>query len=235
MGIEGIATTLRLTRGDAKVYFFTPKTTVRSVVVFGSGDGGWTFFEKRICARLAAEGFLTLGWNCRAYAHDKYTAAILGKDVIQMIAEARKRCAIKDVPVILGGYSTGAEQSVAAAATSGVRALLKGLLLVAPGKRGRYGLTLGDLMMMTPKGPDTFALSDFAPALANLRTVQIHGGYDPLDSTTWLEKLKAPIRLMNYPNGWHRFNGADESFLKMVNEGVQWLLSDKPVPPKEKP
>lgn len=231
---DGDAATLKLTRGDEKVYFFTPKEPAKSVVILGSGDGGWTYWEKRVCARLAAGGSITLGWNCKAYAKEKYTQDILAKDIILMINAAQKKSGSRNLPVILGGYSTGAEQSVAAAGGTNVKALLRGLLLVAPGDRGRYGLTLSDLMMMTPQGPDTFALSDFIPILDGLRTVQIHGGHDPLDSTKWLDKLNSPKRVMEYPGGWHSFNGADDAFLKMIDESVRWLLSDEPAPTKQK-
>ncbi len=126
------------------------------------------------------------------------------------------------VPVLYGGWSMGAEQAVpaAAAATPPVR----GLLLLSPGRRGRYGLETTDGMGIPPTGKGTFALADFAAQLAGMRVVQLHGKGDMLDSTTWQEGLWAPHRLFIVPNGWHNFSSAGDALPKTLNDALEWLL-----------
>lgn len=129
------------------------------------------------------------------------------------------------LPVVLIGYSTGAEQAVAGAAWHTRPKGLAGVLLIAPGQRARYGITRADLMGISPHGGGSFALADFGLALDGLRVVQIHGEYDFLDSTKWLSVLRAPHKLKVYPDGWHSFKGGAPDFLKMLDDEIDWIIA----------
>jgi pimeloyl-ACP methyl ester carboxylesterase len=167
------------------------------------------------------------GWDCRKYADaGLYDQKTLATDFAIVLVEARRVFELKtDLPVVFAGYSTGAEQVVAAAAFIRRPSRLDGLLLIAPGERGRYGLTTSDLMGVTPRGKGTFALGDFAAAMTGLRIVQIHGEHDPLDSTEWLALLKVPHELKVFPNGWHFFGGGPTEFLKMLDDAIDWIIA----------
>src|SRR4029077_17416113 len=89
--------------------------------------------------------------------------------------EASRISGVRDVPVIFSGYSTGAEQAVAAAAAIPRQPKLVGLLIIAPAERGRYGITMPDLMGIKPLGKGSFGLSDLAPGVEGLRVVQLRG------------------------------------------------------------
>lgn len=96
----------------------------------------------------------------------KYDQAQLCAGFIAAVEAVRERTGAGDaVPVWYGGWSTGAEQSVAAAACANRLPQLVGLLLAAPGTRGRYGITSSDLLGGTPTGPDSFALADMVMPL----------------------------------------------------------------------
>lgn len=227
---------LRLSRGDFPVRCYEPRDIVRGVVLFGSGDGGWKSWEEKASRSLALAGYRVIGWDCRAYAETPYDASQLGEDLMSM---GRKACRESPrLPVLYGGYSTGAEQAVAAAAwdlhlahqpgaRSGVigeAAAPSGLLLVGPGERGRYGITLSDLMGKTPEGAGTFALRDLAPELDGIPVLQIHGPLDPLDATGWLSALRGPHRLVILPGQGHFFGDAGPELRKALVEGADWLI-----------
>ena len=222
---------LKFTRGDFSVRIYDPKVPVggepKGTMVFGSGDGGWKTWEELSCRSLALRGWRVIGWDCRKYATDElgpYDAEVLGKDLQRMASRSGG-----GGPLIYGGYSTGAEQAVAGAAwalshkESGSFAVPQGLLLVAPGERGRYGITQSDLIGLTPRGDGSFSLADLAPMLGTLPVIQIHGTLDPLDSTSWLSLLKGPHRLIEIKGGGHFFGNADPGFQETLGNAAQWL------------
>ncbi len=152
-----------------------------------------------------------VGWDCRKFADPgPYDQKVLAAGFAAALDEASRINGVRDVPVIFSGYSTGAEQAVAAAAAIPRQPKLVGLLIIAPAERGRYGSTTPDLMGIKPTGKGSFGLSDLVPGMTGLRIVQIHGEHDPLDSTEWLGHLNTPYQLKIYPDGWHFFkDGGD--------------------------
>ncbi|MFZ4483069.1 MAG: AcvB/VirJ family lysyl-phosphatidylglycerol hydrolase [Chthoniobacterales bacterium] len=219
--------TVPTSRGEFSVGIFPAAHPARGLVLLASGDGGWTDFEEKISRTLAERGFSVAGWDCRKYADlGTYDRARLLEDANAALAQAAKSVEEKNLPILLVGFSTGAEQVVALASGEDRPASLAGLLVMAPGDRGRYGITLSDLMGLPPTGPDTFALKDLRKGLKGLRIYQIHGEHDPLDQTEWLDGLGVPHQLAVYPDGWHQFKGGPPDFLAMVAAGASWILND---------
>ena len=116
---------------------------------------------------------------------------------------------------------------MAAAGTADRPADLIGLLLVAPGSRGRYGMTTSDLLGLDPTGEGSFGLADFADQLDPLRVAQFSAGLDPLDDTSWLSSLGTPHRVFNLERTLHDMGGAGEEFQAKLDEALQWTLSSK--------
>lgn len=225
----GTAMSVEGRRGPLPVYLYKPTPPVRGVIVFASGDGGWKSFEEKICANLAAGGFCVVGWDSLKYAGEgPYDQAILASDFYTAAAEGAAAVKCPPVPLVFAGYSTGAEQAVAAAAWHPRLRKLSGVLVVAPGKRGRYGITTADLMGLTPTGKGSFDLTEHSPGLEGLRLFQIHGQYDPLAQSEWLSSLTIPHSLVEYPDGWHTFKGGPADFQELVLRGVKWVLDEKP-------
>jgi type IV secretory pathway VirJ component len=249
-GIGGPPTvTLQLTRGDFSVRVYEPVVPVKSIIVFGSGDGGWKDWEEHACRALSLAGHRVIGWDCRRYADKPYDVAILGTDLRRMSLAGLKNSmghgppAKGDpLPVLYGGYSTGAEQAVAAAVWSAGNSAPPaanysiapaGLLLVAPGERGRYGITTSDLMGIKPHGPGSFSLGDLAGQLPDLPVAQIHGTLDPLDSTDWLASLRGPVHLVTIAGTGHFFGDADAELQRGLVESASWILSCLTTPLKK--
>jgi phosphatidylglycerol lysyltransferase len=222
----GQETVLKLPRMSFPVRIHETDKRYRAIVLFASGDGGWNPFEDKICRYLATQGLRVVGWDCRKFADPGlYDQKVLAAGFAAALHEASRINEIRDVPVVFAGYSTGAEQAVAAAAASPRQPKLVGLLLIAPTERGRYGITTSDLMGIEPVGEGSFGLSDLAQGLEGLRVVQIHGEHDPLDSTEWLARLDTPHQLEVYPDGWHFFKGGPPDFLKLLADAIDWILT----------
>jgi phosphatidylglycerol lysyltransferase len=217
---------VNLERGGFPLPLYPAKGTPKALILFGSGDGGWKEFEDKICRHFSEQGYAVIGWDCRAYGDGViYTQEALAKDFASALRTGREEMGLgEEVPEILAGYSTGAEQIVPAAAMSSILKNVTGLLVISPGKRGRFGLTMSDLMGVPPEGNGSYALADFSSKMPQLRIVQIHGQYDPLDSTEWLDALTTPHELLTYPDGWHTFKGASPDFLKLLDDALDWIL-----------
>src|ERR1700712_3751532 len=51
---------------DFPVFYFESKTEpVKAVVLIGSGDGGWSYWEEKVCQHLTTLGCAVVGWDTR--------------------------------------------------------------------------------------------------------------------------------------------------------------------------
>lgn len=231
-------TSITLARGAYEARFYAPpgEKAPRGLIVFGSGDGGWSYWEERVCQHLAKRGFAIAGVDFNRYAEHDFDADLLRRDFCALVLELRRRHpGAEGSAVFYGGWSMGAEQSLPAAAEPAGRAPgLRGLVLVAPGARGRFGLRLRDRMAVAPTGPGTFGLRELAPRCADLRMAVFHAGLDLLDDLAWSENQKLDLRRWTVPRAFHDFSGAGDAFLGALDEGMNWLL-EEPAPASPRP
>ncbi len=221
---------LNLKSGDFHtLYYYTGTQTPKGVVIIASGDGGWSYWEENTSKHLAAQGYAVGGWDCRKFADTRqYAVEELREGFEAAVAEVRKRGHVPDTaPVWYGGWSTGAEQSVAAAASKTRPKSMRGLLLAAPGARGRFGITKSDLLGFTPEGPGSFALSEFTEGMKGLHVAQFSAGLDPLDDTSWLEGMEATNHVFQLSGLLHDMGNAGARFQSTVDEAMAWSLGGK--------
>jgi Bacterial virulence protein (VirJ) len=218
---------LQLPGGPWDTLYYGSARAPRGIILLASGDGGWSKFDERVARHLVETGYAVAGWDCRKFADSrKYDQAqLIAGFKAAVVAVAKRSGASSNVPVWYGGWSTGAEQAVAAAATTDRPAHLVGLLLAAPGAHGRYGILLSDLMGQEPGGPGSFALTNMAPALTGLRVVQFAAGLDPLDDTSWLKKVTVPHKLIKLPGEFHNMGGFGPEFQQKMDEAITWTLA----------
>ena len=224
---------LTLEGGPFEIIYYCNDGVPKGVVILGTGDGGWSYWEENTAQHLMKMDYAVGGWDCRKFANTRtYRQPELIAGFNAAVALVKEHSGAEDeAPVWYGGWSTGAEQSVAAAATTDRPEGLTGLLLAAPGGRGRFGITTADLLGKTPQGPDSFALQDFAPALQGIRVVQFAAGLDPLDDIDWLKSLPTPAHLVPLPGKLHDMGNAGPDFQKAMDDGMAWTLEPKPSAP----
>lgn len=219
---------IQLLHGPAKIRLYEPdQIPPRAILIFGSGDGGWSPWEDSVARWLRDQGVFVTGFDLRKYAAQDYDGITLSTDMATLAEDASKRCQGEQVPVIYGGWSMGAVQAVAAAGGKNRPPQLKGLLIFSADSRGRYGLRDQDELGITPQGPGTFSLSEFTPAMKDLRVAQFHGGADFMASTAWIQSLKSAKTLYLVPGANHGFDGPDDSFDVWLARGVDWVLGDE--------
>ncbi|MBX3739671.1 MAG: DUF2156 domain-containing protein [Akkermansiaceae bacterium] len=218
---------LELSRGPGKTHLYRQAEVPAGVIVFASGDGGWTDWEHEMCTWLAEAGWWVAGLNCRAYAEKPYDAALLAEDFKRL---AKSPDAPPGTPVFYGGWSMGAVQAVAAAGTERPPDL-RGLLLFSCGSRGRYGLELKDEIGIAPTGEGTFGVASFSGRMDGLRIAQFHGGADFISSTAWIRSLRQTTALYEIPGYNHGFDGPAPEFQPQVARALGWLLGNDSLSP----
>lgn len=227
---EGKLLTLSLEGGAQKMPYFCKVRKPRGIVILGTGDGGWSYWEENTAKHLESEGYAVGGWDCRKFADSRtYDYAQLCAGYLAAVELVRKRSrAAPGVPIWYGGWSTGAEQSLAAATAEDRPRGLAGLLLAAPGSRGRFGLTASDLLGQTPTGPGTFSLAEMSEKLRGVPVAEFAAGLDPLGDTAWLAGYRGPKRIFELPGLFHDMGGAGEEFLAKLDEAIAWTLEHQP-------
>lgn len=210
---------LDLSRGPGKVHIYRHTDTPKAVIVFASGDGGWTDWEDKTAGWMADAGWWVAGLNCRAYAQTDYDGDLLAED-FRLLADSMEAPA--GTPVYYGGWSMGAVQAVAAAGNERPPEL-KGLLLLSCGSRGRYGLRLKDELGIAPVGEGTFGVNQFNDRLEGLRIAQFQGGADFISSTAWIKSLGRNAALYELPGYNHGFDGPSDEFRPHLVKTLGWL------------
>jgi pimeloyl-ACP methyl ester carboxylesterase len=226
-GSTGVPLTVALARGPFTVLDYPPQVhhEPRAIILFGSGDGGWTGFEEAMCKTLQMQRYEAVGIDYARYADSDYSLDILQADMSAIAARIRARYADNNPPVIVGGYSMGAAQAIAAAGGPHPPAGLVGVLLVDPRSRGRYGLRLADKGDALPTGPGTFCMDEFTQTMKGLRVVQWHATEDSIDSRTWLDTLTAPHKEYDFGQTGHYYNNDRADFLTQFADSVNWILT----------
>ncbi len=220
-------TGIELTRGAFDIRLYpAPGGDPRALVVFGSGDGGWSSWEHTICIWLQEANLAVVGFDFGKYADSDYDQETLVKDMADVTALAAGRLKAQGVPVLYGGWSIGAVQAVAAASGTNRPPALAGLLLMSLDSRGRYGIRTPDTVGITPTGSGTFDLHEFNAAMNDLRVVQYHGTADFMAKTTWIRLLKSPHQVYLLQGMNHGFDGLTDEFTPVLLQGVAWALGD---------
>jgi hypothetical protein len=220
---------LNLSRGGFDILRYraeldSKEASPKALIIFGTGSGGWSYWEEGVSRRLQADGFEVLGVDFALYARHDYDLNILENDYQKIVEYGLKACGNRPLPVIMGGWSTGAEQAVAAAGGPHPPAGLVGLLLVSPGSEGAYGTYATNYVNWNTPASKLFKLADFSSKLKPLRIAQWHAQLDPLDSLTWLDSLPATHREFDFAHALHDYRGACGEFLARLSKSVLWIL-----------
>jgi hypothetical protein len=218
---------LALQSGTFETLYYNGSHKPKGIVILGTGDGGWSYWEEKVAKHLVSKGYAVGGWDCRKFADTRsYDAAELAAGFRAAVKAVQDRSGVSTVPIWYAGWSTGAEQAVAAAAYPGRPLGMVGLLLAAPNRTGRYGIEESDLLGIEPEGEGTFPLAELAPRLTGLKVAQFVAGLDPLDDTTWLAALRSiPHRTYEFPTALHDMGGAGDEFLEKLDQAMAWTLS----------
>ncbi|NOK12964.1 virulence factor family protein [Corallococcus exercitus] len=179
-GVDGLA-------GDASVKGLplvevpaTSATQGDTLALFVTGDGGWASLDQSVSESLAAQGIPVVGFNSLRYfwklRTPEETAADVARALRHFLAAWGKQ------RVVLVGYSRGADvvPAIAARLPEELRARVRLIALVAPGKEAEFEVHVTDLF--GGKGRPTQAVLPDVQALKGTPVLCLYGDEELSDS-----------------------------------------------------
>jgi type IV secretory pathway VirJ component len=122
-----------------------PQGEAKQLAVFYSGDGGWAQLDRGVSARLAAAGVRVIGVSSLRYFWRERQPEEAAGDIARVLRYYLSEVA-PDTPVLLIGYSTGADVMpfLVNRLPDLLRARLATVSLIAPGRNAQFVIHVGD-------------------------------------------------------------------------------------------
>jgi type IV secretory pathway VirJ component len=207
-------------------------TDPKPVVLLVSGEGGWKSFDILLATDLAAEGYWIGGVDAKAYFSDPQDDRGQLASDMRAFAEALQGAAGRPpgAPLVLVGYSFGADVAPWIAGAAGWGGRVRGQLLIGPDENGSLQYRITEMLGINYKA-HSFAVADALRSAAGIPTVFIHGEKDGWSAAPKLfAAASEPRRLFSIPGATHHFGGHEDELRAALRDGMAWIVS-APAPP----
>lgn len=199
---------------------------MQPLVIFTSGDGGWSPFCADIAAHIAATGKTVVGFNAKEYlttfasSQKPVTPEELTHDYGEIIDAALTRPGIDSKgPVTLAGWSLGAGYSVLVSSDGTVKSRIERVIAISLPNYNELAWKPTDALIYITHGTPhekVFAAQDYLPKLAPVPLVMLNATGDdtsPLaDAQSLFAKAIRPRRFFAIPANGHHFEGGEKEF-----------------------
>jgi hypothetical protein len=210
-------------KADVMLYAPTVEAVDGPAIVYFSGNWGWRPIMQDTASHLAANGRYVLGVDSMKYFGKMLDAGEWGKDLTTFRTYINGMAGKPaDAPVILIGFTYGAEMIPYMLNRAGVEGIA-GALLIGPGDTGsllcRLHLQLG---LEIPQFDVGRELSD----LPSLPIVLIEGTLDENSKAReMLPLVKTPRRYAPIVGGDHRFRETRDVYFEYTAQAIEWIDS----------
>jgi Bacterial virulence protein (VirJ) len=207
-----------------------PAPRPRPLVLLVSGEGGWARFVDLVASALAADGFWVGGIDVKKYFADPQDDREALAADLRRFGNALAKTAGREgpAPLILGGYSFGADIAPWAAAAGGWNGRLHGLLMIAPDQTGSLQYRFTEMLGIQYK-EHVFPVADAVETVAGLPILFVHGDGDSGSATPALARAALePKKLLLVPDAGHHFSGHEGQFRQALRDGMNWLCGASP-------
>jgi type IV secretory pathway VirJ component len=219
---------VKTSRGDFYLLVYAPKQDrERPPVLLMSGEGGWRHFDQMLAGYFRDAGHWVGGMDTMKYFwHPQDDRQVLASDVRLYARELVKAAGRKEgSPVILAGFSFGADLAPWIAGAGGWESGLAGLVMLGPDQIGSLQFRVLEIFGMEEKD-HIFPVADALASVKGVPILFIHGGKDPhSDAPPLFEKAPPPKRILTVPESDHHFSGHEEDLRVTLEKGLVWLLN----------
>ncbi|HEV8336623.1 MAG TPA: AcvB/VirJ family lysyl-phosphatidylglycerol hydrolase [Candidatus Polarisedimenticolia bacterium] len=222
-------------RGDYRLLVYPPREeTGRPPVLLISGEGGWRRFDQTLGRFFADAGHWVGGMDSLKYFwHPQDDPRALAGDVEAYVAALLKASGRpQGSPVILAGFSFGADLAPRIAGAWTGRSPIAGLVMLGPDEVGSLQFRVLEIFGFDEKD-HVFSVAE---ALATVKAVPIlflHGDEDAhSDAVALFRRAPDPKKLIHVSGSDHHFAGHEDDLRARLTEGLAWLLQ---VPRKNSP
>src|SRR5687767_434423 len=89
---SGVELPLDLSSGKFQVLYYCKTDEPKGIVILGTGDGGWSYWEENTAQSLISKGYAVGGWDCRKFADTRaYDQAKLAEGFHAAVEAVRDR------------------------------------------------------------------------------------------------------------------------------------------------
>jgi len=204
------------------------------LVVFSSGDGGWSPFCADIAAHIAAAGNTVIGFNVKDYlttfasSQKPVTPEELTRDYGDLIDIALSRPGVDaNVPVTLAGWSIGAGYSVLVGSSDALKSRCHRVIAISLPNYNELAWKPADALIYITHGTPrekVFEAQTYLPKLAPLPLVMLNATNDdtaPLnDAKRLYSKATGPRVFFTINANGHHFEGGEGEFYRDLDQGL---------------
>ena len=222
-------------RGNSTIRFHLyqqANARAQPLVVFTSGDGGWSPFCADVAAHIAATGRTVVGFNAKEYlttfatSQKPVTPEELIRDYGEIIDAALARPGVDPKSKItLAGWSLGAGYSVLVSSDNVLKNRVSRVVAISLPNYNELAWKPTDAVIYITHGTPrekVFQAQDYLPKLTPLPLVMLNATNDdtsPLvDAQTLFSKATDPRRLFTVAAEGHHFEGGEKEFYHDLDE-----------------
>jgi len=222
-------------RGDARLrlhLYQQANAKGQPLVIFTSGDGGWSPFCADVAAHIAATGKTVVGFNAKDYLttfarSDKpVTPEELTRDYGQIIDASLTQPGVDSrVPVTLAGWSLGAGYSVLVGSDNVLKGRLKQVVAISLPRYSELAWKPTDSLIYITHGTPrekVFEARDYLRKLGPLPLVMLNATNDDTSPLAVAQSLfgqaTGPRRFYAVPANGHHFEGGEEEFYRDLEQ-----------------
>lgn len=200
----------------------------RPLVLLVSGEGGWREFDVLLAGWLRDAGYWVGGVDIKPYFQKPQDDRKALSSDFRAYAAALAAAAgsAPDAPVVLAGFSFGADLAPWVAGARGWDENLVGLVLIGPDETGSLEYRIREMLRIQPTA-HVFSVAAALESAENLPVLFLHGGKDKVSAAPALaERFRGAKKLVVIPEAGHHFSGHEAEARAALLEGVEWLSSE---------
>lgn len=204
------------------------------LVIFTSGDGGWSPFCADVAAHIAATGRTVVGFDVKGYlttfasSQKPVTPEDLRRDYSDLIRAALSQPGIDaNAPVTLAGWSLGAGFSVLVGSDEGLKNRVQRVVAISLPQYNELAWKPTDALIYITHGTPrekVFEAQDYLKQLAPVPLVMLNATEDdtsPLpDAQTLFHKAAGPARFFAVQAKGHHFEGGEKEFYADLDQSL---------------
>ncbi|HEU4402888.1 MAG TPA: AcvB/VirJ family lysyl-phosphatidylglycerol hydrolase [Candidatus Polarisedimenticolia bacterium] len=194
-------------------------------VILFSGEGGWRPIVQQTAADLAVSGRHVLGINSVDYFKRRLEADGLARDLATFVSTLNGQAGRPAMaPVILAGYSYGAEMVPYLVNRRGAMGSILGALLIAPDRDGAMVYRVSIQLKLPSPPEEVFDVAEEIARMPAMPVVLVQGSLDEQGrSGDLLPRLAGPRLLVPIVGGDHHFKDVRNIYLHQLRESLRWI------------